>query len=430
MALVINGKMKQNKLLYITLTSYSIVAVVIITISAPVFYLFTKKLYINDADEALNLRKKEFLLYHLPVLKKEDIDLWNRFNRDITIKDNQTIKEETIVNVLYYDSIDEEYEPYRELIMPICIDGNNYIYTARVNLIETEDILKNILVLFIAIIFLMLVGLFFITKKLSIIIWKPFYETLQEIENFELDKTTHTRFNESRVEEFNRLNQSIEKLITRNLSIYKSQREFVENAAHELQTPLAVFQAKFDSLMQSGEFTEEQYRILNSINENISRLSRLNKNLLLLSKIESEIYTDKQEINLSDLMKKQIEFFSEQATAKKISFEIVSFESVFIEANPFLVEILVGNLFHNAIRHNVADGTIKISLNKDSLSISNTGITKPLNQEKLFRRFSKENITDQGSGLGLAIVKKVAELSGFKVAYSFDGHFHTFSLNF
>lgn len=97
-------------------------------------------------------------------------------------------------------------------------------------------------------------------------------------------------------------------MITKNTSIYHSQREFIENAAHELQTPLAVFQAKIDTLIQNADFTQEQYKMLSSLNDSVSRLNRLNKNLLLLSKMENDIYNEKQTINLKEAIEKHFDF--------------------------------------------------------------------------------------------------------------------------
>jgi len=168
--------------------------------------------------------------------------------------------------------------------------------------------MKSIAILFLVIISLLLIGLFVITKRLSINLWKPFYETLNQIEKFEIDKSNHPKFTETNIEEFNRLNNSIEKLITKNTSIYHSQREFIENAAHELQTPLAVFQAKIDTLIQNADFTQEQYKMLSSLNDSVSRLNRLNKNLLLLSKMENDIYNEKQTINLKEAIEKHFDF--------------------------------------------------------------------------------------------------------------------------
>src|SRR5690606_26525908 len=149
-------------------------------------------------------------------------------------------------------TLNAENEPYRELNLPVSIEGKPYTYSARINLVETEDLMKSIALLFFIIISLLLIGLLLINKRLSLNLWKPFYETLQQIEQFEIDKSNQPKLTDTNIEEFNRLNQSIEKLIERNTSIYHSQREFIENAAHELQTPLAVFQAKIDTLIQSA----------------------------------------------------------------------------------------------------------------------------------------------------------------------------------
>ncbi|MBL0134143.1 MAG: HAMP domain-containing histidine kinase [Chitinophagaceae bacterium] len=172
--------------------------------------------------------------------------------------------------------------------------------------------------MFFAIISILLLGLFFITKKLSLNLWKPFYKTLQQIESFEIDKTKQPDFVETDVEEFNRLNTSIQKLIERNTVIYKSQKEFIENAAHELQTPLAVFQAKIDTLIQRSDVTQEQSEILVSLNENVSRLNRLNKNLLLLSKWKMIVTATNKPFHYLIISKRILTFFTEQAKAKSL----------------------------------------------------------------------------------------------------------------
>lgn len=419
-----------KNLLYKTSSAYLIFAVLILIISAPLFYLLTEKLYIDDADEALILRKNEFLQFSASTITEKDIPIWNKFNRDIKIIGPKAISRDTLFYSYYYDSLAQENEPYRELNFPINIEGNPYTYSARINLVETEDLIKSIALLFFIIISLLLVGLLIITKRLSKNLWKPFYETLHQIEQFEIDKSNHPKFTDTDIEEFKRLNQSIEKLIERNTSIYHSQREFIENAAHELQTPLAVFQAKIDTLIQSGEFTEQQNQILNSLNESVSRLNRLNKNLLLLSKIENESYNEKQTISLNEAIKKNFDFFTEQAKAKNLTIKTELNEPVLLKSNSVLVEILISNLFLNAIRHNVIDGQIVVILASNSLTFSNTGQPKPLVADKLFNRFSKSNPSEQGNGLGLAIIKKIADLNNWVVSYSFTNNFHSFSVVF
>jgi len=419
-----------EKLLHKISRSYLIFALLILIVSAPLFYFLSEKLYIEDADEALILRKNEFLQFSLSQLKETDIPVWNKFNRDIKIKEATQLKNDTIFYNYYYDSLAQENEPYRELNLPITIEGKPYTYSARINLVETEDLMKSVALLFFVIISLLLIGLYIITKRLSLNLWKPFYETLQQIEQFEIDKNNQPKLKETRIEEFNRLNQSIEKLIDRNTSIYHSQREFIENAAHELQTPLAVFQAKIDTLIQSAEFSEEQYKMLSSLNDSVSRLNRLNKNLLLLSKMENDSYNEKQTINLNEAIEKHFDFFAEQAKSKNLTIKTELKETVAVKSNPVLAEILISNLFLNAIRHNVSDGQVLVTLSNHSLTFSNTGQPQPLVADKLFNRFSKSNPSEQGNGLGLAIIKKIADLNNWKISYSFSNNLHSFLVTF
>lgn len=419
-----------KKLLHKTSRAYLIFAVLILTISAPLFYFLIEKLYIDDADEALILHRDEFLQFTIAHLKEADITVWNKFNRDIKIKQALPLKKDTIFYTNYYDALSAENEPYRELNSPISIEGKHYTYSARVNLVETEDLMKSIGQLFFIIILLLLIGLLIINKKLSLNLWKPFYETLKQIEQFEIDKSNQPKLNDSNIQEFNRLNQSIEKLIERNTSIYKNQREFIENAAHELQTPLAVFQANIDTLIQSAEFTEQQNHLLSSLNDSVSRLNRLNKNLLLLSKMENDIYSEKQTINLNEAIEKNFDFFAEQAKSKNLIIKKEFQKTVIVKTNLFLVEILISNLFLNAIRHNVTNGLITVKLTNDSLIFSNTGSMQPLVSDTLFNRFSKSNPSEKGTGLGLAIVNKIAELNNWQITYLFSNNIHSFSVTF
>ncbi|MBL7778330.1 MAG: HAMP domain-containing histidine kinase [Chitinophagales bacterium] len=419
-----------KKLLHKTSRAYLIFSVLVLSVSAPLFYYITERLYMQETDETLILHRNEFFKYSLPTLTVSEIPNWNKYNRNVKIEPFNNIAKDTLFYTSYFDTLDAENEPYRELNTPVTIQQQPYTYTARINLVETEDLMKSIALLFIAVIFILLAGLFVITRKLSATLWKPFYKTLQQIEEFEIDKNKQPQLGETEIEEFNRLNHSIEKLIERNIIIYKSQREFIENAAHELQTPLAVFQAKIDTIIQRSDVTKEQSEILGSLNENVSRLNRLNKNLLLLSKIDNESYSDKQTVSLNELIEKHTDFFAEQAKAKNITIETNLSETLETKANAVLAEVLINNLFLNAIRHNITNGKIVVTLSNRSLTFSNTGQTTALVQEKLFNRFSKVNPSEQGTGLGLSIVKKIADINNWTIAYSYFDNLHSFSISF
>jgi two-component system, OmpR family, sensor histidine kinase ArlS len=419
-----------KNLLQKTSTAYLIFSVLLLLIAAPVFYYFTEKLYIEEIDETLILSKNEFLKNTLPVLSLSEMQNWNNYNTNVKIEPIKNNSIDTLFYTSSYDTLEAELEPYRELNTPISLQGQPFTYVARVNLVETEDLMKSIAILFFSVIFVLLLGLFFITKKLSRSLWKPFYETLHQMEEIEIDKNKQPFFSSGDIEEFNRLNQSIEKFIKKNLLIYKNQREFIENAAHELQTPLAVFQAKIDTLIQRSDITKEQAEILNSLNDSVSRLNRLNKNLLLLSKIENENYSDKQSVLWSEMIVKHKAFFEEQAKAKNLTIVIQTLETPETKSNPVLAEILFNNLFLNAIRHNSKDGKIEVTLSNHSLIFSNTGQNSPLVDDKLFKRFSKSNPSEQGNGLGLSIVKKIADINNWSVSYIYSESLHSFSVSF
>ena len=419
-----------KKLLHKTQQVYLVFSLAIFIVVAPLFYFVTEKLYIKDIDESLLLHKTEFVNNSLKQLTETDIAVWNRYNTDIKIIESKGLKNDTIFYTSYFNEAEQENEPYRELNSPIRIGGQPYIFSAKANLVESEDLMTSIALLFLMIIVLLLLGLFIITKKLSLSLWKPFYKTLQQIEDFEIDKKKQPEFSESNIEEFNRLNSSINSLVERNIIIYNNQREFVENAAHELQTPIAVFKAKVDILIQRSDITKGQSEILTSLNNAISKLNRLNKNLLLLSKIDRNQFNKTETFSVKELIKKQLNFFIEQAEQKNIEIK-TNFESDFtINADSGLTEVLVSNLLLNAIRHNINDGKINIYLSEGKLEISNTGSANVLPTEKLFSRFFKSNPSGQGNGLGLAIVKKISDIYNWTVSYSYSNKMHSFLVHF
>lgn len=423
-------RMKQ-KLLHKTLRSYLVFSTLVLLIAAPLFYLMTQELYRADAEETLHLRKQDFLQTTLHQLNASEIPVWNKMNRDTQLIPYRSgVKKEVLFYQSYYDTITEENEPYCILLAPIRMNGQSYLFSTRVNLVETEDLIESILVLFTVMMVLLLIGLYLITRRLSIRLWKPFYASLEQIEQFEIDKHTTSMFLPTAIEEFDRLHQSLARLMERNQLIFKSQREFVENASHELQTPLAVFQANIDTLMQQQDITPEQAALLEKLNGNVSRLNRLNRNLLLLSKIDGEHYDSAEEVFLKPLIDKHFGFFEEQAASKNIRISAQLSESSRIRSNPVLVEILVSNLFMNAIRHNVPDGTIAIALTNDSLTFSNSGIPEALPGDKLFQRFSKVNPSSEGNGLGLAIIQKIVAMNGWTISYAFTEGRHRFRVGF
>ncbi|MBO9574027.1 MAG: HAMP domain-containing histidine kinase, partial [Chitinophagaceae bacterium] len=224
-------------------------------------------------------------------------------------------------------------------------------------------------------------------------------------------------------------NQSLNKLISGNIAAYNQQKEFADNASHELQTPLAIIQSKLEILMQSQSLTTEQYNIIEEALASLARVGRINKNLLLLTRIDNSQFMEKETIDISKLLKKSARSFNSFAEDKQIDLRSHIIDNVTVHGNKILVEILVNNLITNAIRHSNPGSSILISLSADKLSISNTG-EEPLKSEHLFKRFSTASSQNPGTGLGLALVKQICTRYNWNINYSFEKRQHMFSIVF
>lgn len=420
--------MKQ-KLLHKTLRFYLWYSVVVLLVFAPLFYFVTKQLYVEDANEALLLQKQEFFQKELQVIKISEIPIWNRFNRDVKIeKSTPGLEKEELKDAFYYDTLNAENEPYRVLICPIEIEDKPFTLLARINMVESEDLIEGIAWVFLALLVAMLAGLYGITRLLSIRLWKPFYSILNRIENYEVDKPENASNFNNQVAEFERLNEAVESLIRKNSAIFNSQKEFIENASHELQTPLAVFQGKLENLIQQPDLSEKQAGLLSEMNDALARITQLNKNLLMLSRLENQAFPEKETIDMHELVMRWTGFFKEQADARNIELTVQSDVFPNASGNKFLAETIVSNLFLNAVKHTESGGKITIQSRENVLLFSNSASQGAIRDEKLFERFSKINPSTSGTGLGLAIVKKAAERNAWKISYQFFQNQHIFSL--
>lgn len=421
--------MSNKKLLLKTTNSFLVYAVMVLLIAAPVFYYICQWLYVYETDEVLLFHKGAFIKESHKNYSAADIAAWNKYNPNISIGPDMGLNNDSIVGEMLLEAVANDKEPFRILYAPIDINGKRYTYVEKRNLVEMEGMVFSIAAMFLIIIIILLTGIIWISKKTASKIWKPFYNTLNQIENFEIDKNNPPNFIPTGIDEFERLNKSLERLIEKNTAIYKSQREFIENAAHELQTPIALFQTKLDTLQQL-DLDKEQSLLVGSLNKDVYRLNRLNKNLLLLSKIDNEMYVEQDSFVLNEYIEKHLDFFTEQAKSRNLKINIDFKENLIVKGNSTLTEVLINNLFLNAIRHNIKDGLINIILENNTLKFTNTGSEIPLTEQNIFNRFSKVNPSSQGNGLGLAIIKKICNISHWNIRYIYNNNLHIFEITF
>lgn len=276
---------------------------------------------------------------------------------------------------------------------------------------------------------IMLAGFIFLNRRLSKRLWQPFYNSLNQIKAFDLNNNKPILFEQSNIEEFAELNESLFKLILGNIAAYNQQKEFADNASHELQTPLAIVQSKLEMLMQSQSLGEEQYKILDDALSSLARVGRINKNLLLLTKIQNSQFVDKERIDLAELVENILQLFSHFIENKNMQVKTHFDEGFKVEGNRMLLEILLNNLITNAIRYGPENSIILINLSSIKLEVINTG-RNPLQSDQLFKRFVKNPEYGSGTGLGLALVKQIADRYNWNIEYCFREEMHIFSLIF
>ena len=292
-----------------------------------------------------------------------------------------------------------------------------------------EDVIQGVMIQFGIILLVLAVSIVLTLRFISRRIWKPFEETLCRLENFRLEEGIFPSLPETDVEEFIRLNRTLQTLMQNALTSYRAQKEFTENASHELQTPLAVFQSQLDLLLQQPALTEQQAKIIQRLYEVVNRLARLNRNLLLLARIDNRQYEQTEEINLTGFLSEQTMFL--QSIAGDISLhEEFSNDALTVRANRTLLESLVNNLIVNAVRHNRPQGEIILAISGNELTVSNTSNEPALDEKLIFNRFYRPSEKVKGNGLGLAIVKAICEYHGWSVRYNYIGSRHIFTVAF
>ncbi len=320
-----------------------------------------------------------------------------------------------------------QHDRFRGLLTYEEMYGKTYQIRIETNMEEASEVVLAISFVTFIFIGFIVTGFIILNKKLSKRIWAPFYDTLEKLKGFDLNSTANLNFNTTDILEFKELNTVLTKLIENNLSIYRQQKEFTENASHELQTPLALLKSKIDLMIQDDSLTEEQRKIIESLNESVSRVSRINKNLLFLARIENKEYP-LEKVDVSIRLRSILDAFKEFLTDQKAIDEEIQPDLV-VQANESLVEILIRNLLSNALRHSPQEGKIRIALEKNALIISNEG-SESLKKEFLFKRFISASSQNPGTGLGLSIVKQICDKYGWKISYQFFGNQHVFSIHF
>lgn len=417
------------RLLDRTIRSYILYSCLLLLVAIPVFYIVLSRLVRNEIDDVLLSHKRDFTKASANFTGLKDLEHYPLLNEEFFITPHAEL---ITTDSFYTEYVTRAGEPkpipFRVVRTGITILGQPYELLVKESLLESEDLIAAIICTQIALITALLAGLILINRGLTRNIWKPFYQILHSLKQYDLEKHGALTLGQSKISEFEDLRQAIQHLLSKNHQTYLSQKEFTANASHEMQTPLAIVNAKLDLLMQTDQITREQASILLEVTDTTNQLSRLSRSLLLLAKIENDQFREVETVDVANVIHKTTEGLQELADEKNLSVTL-TVQAHELLADPAQIEILISNLLSNAVRHTSPQGKIHITLSDGVLKVSNTG--GPLQHpERIFERFQRDRSHSSGSGLGLSLVSKICERNSYAIAYTYRNDWHHFEVRF
>lgn len=410
------------KLLHRTTRDFLLATVVILVVTGIGLYLFLHKEVSDEMDEQLAFQA-ELISQH--IAKGE---LAGYPFASITPTSDPVTTPVILGDTLIYDVVQKIEEGYHYMDQVKTIGGQNYHIKVMMSYIGWDEYYKTIFYIILMAIILLAASGVLITYFSNRNLWRPFFLNLKNLREYSVSDPEPLQLHESPIAEFKELKAALKDLTDRGRREYLALREFTENASHEIQTPLGIIQSKLDRLSQLA-VTEEMANYIVQAKSGVERLSKMNKNLLLLAKLDNNAFDQRQSVLWGPLVKQHLDIMADLFTSKELVLCPV-IGAAEVTADPYLCETLLSNLLTNALRHTDKGGKVNINLSSHSLSVSNTAPPLPFPRELLFNRFQKDNKNSHYTGLGLAIVKQICLFYNWELKYRYEEGMHWFVVQF
>jgi signal transduction histidine kinase len=331
---------------------------------------------------------------------------------------------------MVYIAEKQEAEPARTLKTIFkSTDGRYYELAVSIPTIEKEDLQESILYS-IALLYLSLLAA---STLVNFIVFrhemKPLYALLKWVRAYTIGRNKPLPEMKTNITEFRELYRAMESTTKKNEELFEQQKQFISNAAHELQTPLAVCKNRLELLAECEIMGKKELAEIMSVQETLEHIIRLNRSLLLLSKIENGQFLEATEICFNDLIKKIVAGFREAYEYKRLNFRLEEKGVFGVAMNELLATSLATNLLKNACLHNHRNGRVDVEIRRDEIIFSNTGEAEALNKDFIFKRFYRQKIKEEKStGLGLAIAHSICQYYRLSLQYEYRAGEHRFRI--
>lgn len=337
---------------------------------------------------------------------------------------------EILYDSTVYVEIEDENEPVRVMKTAFRMsDGQFYELTLMVSTLERDDMVRAICWYLGALFLLFVVCTSWGIKRVLKDVFRPLHKLLAWLHDLHPGKEVPPLDNPTHIREFQQLSEAAVAMGNRSYKAYIEQKQFIENASHELQTPLAIVRGKVELLAEGENLTAKQMQDLDEIYATLGRAVKLNKSLLLLSRIENGQYAETENVSLDEVLDHLLPDLMDIYEDKHVRMERCRDKEPFvIRCNHSLAQILVTNLVKNALLHNHEEGEIRITTSPAFMSVENSG-EAPLDAGRLFERFYRGSSRKKDStGLGLAIARSIAHSASLDLEYEWHDGMHVFKL--
>lgn len=329
----------------------------------------------------------------------------------------------------YIDAIQDE-ETVREMTRVFQKQGTNYELTLITQVFAWNDTLDFALFSILTLAIALLVAIIAIVSFIIIRNMRPLYRLTDWLRNRKANEAIPEPDSRIKVQEFKEIETAVLEASERSKQLFEEQKRFIGNASHEIQTPIAVCRNRLELLVDNTPLDESQLTEIEKTLDTLNYISRLNKSLLLLSKIDNHQFKEEVEVSVNQIANQALENLSEIYESLHIGVETEEKSTIIARMDPTLASSLVTNVLKNAFVHNKPGGSIRLELAGNALSVSNTGASEALDEKAVFQTFYKKGQNAGSTGLGLAIVKAICNEYGFGVSYQFIENQHVFSITF
>lgn len=420
------------KLLYYTHRNLFVVVFLLMSLWGVFFYYVIVAEVMDETDDSLENTRELLVARFLaePELLGDSQESWLKHYQVRSMSDEEAEDyDDRFYDGEMYVEIEDEDEPVR--VMASCFrgaDGRFYELKIWQSTLERDDLVEAIVTSLVVLLVVLLLCTSLATRAVLKSIFTPLNRIMEWIGNFVPGQACRPLTVRSRIREFRMLAEALSEMNRRGEAAYEQQKQFIENASHELQTPLAAIQGRLELLADTPGLDDKQLQCIDQAFRQLSRAVQLNKTLLMLSRIANGQYPDRTDVNLNHIVDDTLEMLSEVYADRQICFETDDAGSCCVRMNEMLARVLVGNLLKNAVVHNVRNGHVRVRITPAMLTVSNGGDT-PLDPARIFIRFyhSTSGHTDS-LGLGLSLVESIVNLYGFSLTYRFTEGEHVFVL--